>query len=110
MELTFVWKESERLVRMARHISAGQDAAVLLIGGVDKRLVDGLPAWMSGNDRMSAWPAARAILGTPSLVGGFHRDPNKRVHGQGAVDDAAGDLALGVHLAQLVGIHGFRAS
>ena len=46
---------------------------------------------------------SRAVLGT-LVVGGFGIDGD--VHGQGAVDDAAGDLALGVHLAQLVGIHG----
>ena len=46
---------------------------------------------------------SRAVLGT-LVVGGFGIDGD--VHGQGAVDDAAGDLALGVHLAQLVGIDG----
>ena len=46
---------------------------------------------------------SRAVLGT-FVVGGFGVDGD--IHGQGAVHNAAGDLALGVHLAQFVSIHG----
>ncbi len=46
----------------------------------------------------------RAVLGA-LVVGSL--GVNGNIHGQGACfDDATGDLALGVHLAQLVGIDG----
>ena len=85
------------------HLGAGQDAAVLAIGGVDQRLVDEVAGLDVGEQQDVGMAGSRAVLGT-LVVGSFGIDGD--VHGQGAVDDAAGDLALGVHLAQLVGIHG----
>ena len=46
---------------------------------------------------------SRAVLGT-LVVGSLGINGN--VHRKGTVNDTAGDLALGVHLAQLVGIDG----
>ena len=70
---------------------------------MDQGLVDQVAGLNVGEQQDVGMAGGRTVLG--ALVPcGFGVDGD--VHGQGAVHHAAGDLALGVHLAQLVRVHG----
>ena len=70
---------------------------------MDQRLVDEVAGLNVGEQQDVRMACSRAVLGT-LVVGSLGINGN--VHRKGTVNDTAGDLALGVHLAQLVGIDG----
>src|SRR5699024_4610964 len=64
------------------NLGAGQDAAVLALGGVDQRLVDEVAGLDVGEQQDVGMAGSRTVLGT-LVVGRFGIDGN--IHGQGAV-------------------------